>query len=110
MTKHVANEHARLGVRQRQNAKKIAADLLRRLIPMAETQPAFLRGQTSWETRKILGEKHLLNVARHFEIGFELRILYSQLFGVADKVFLGQPSRFLRSFASGDILHHPLVV
>ncbi len=92
------------------NAKKIAANLLGRLVPMAETQPAFLRGQASRETREILRQKYLLNVARHFEVGFELRILDPQLLRVADKVFFGLLPCFFRGFATGDILDHSLVI
>src|SRR5258705_11559665 len=90
--------------------KKSPPTMLGRLVPMTEAQPALFRGQTSWETRKILREKHLLNVARHFEVGFELRILNAQLLSVADKLLFGLLSRFLRSFATGDILHHALVI
>src|ERR1700722_4735602 len=110
MTKHVANEHPCFRIGQRQNAEKIATDLLSRLVPMTEAQPAFLRSQTSWETRIILREKYLLNVARHFKIGIELSVLQAQLLSVADKFLFRPRARFFRSFTTADILHHSFVV
>src|SRR5580704_14311441 len=110
MTKNVANEYACFRIGKRQNAKKITAHLLGWLVVVGEAEPTFLRSQARWETRKILGKKYLLNVARHFEVGFKLRIFNPQFFRVADEILFGLLSRFLRGFAPGDVLHHALVV
>src|SRR5271165_2820148 len=110
MAQHVADEHARLRFRERQYAKEIATDLLCRLIPMAETQPTFLRRQIRRKARIRLCEKYLLNVARHLKIGFELRILEAQLLCVARKVFFGFLPLFFSAFTTRDVLHHALVV
>src|SRR5208283_398417 len=95
MPKHVAYKNPRRGVGQRQHTEKIAPDLLSRLIPMAESEPTLFWSKRPWKSWIFLGEKHLLDIARHFEVGFEL--------GVLD-------SRFFRGFPRCDVLYHPFVI
>ena len=86
---HIANQHARLRVREREHVEEIAAELGAREVAMAEPQRAALRWGVRWKNGMAPQQKGGLQLPRHVEIGGHLRVLFAKLPGLLLELLFG---------------------